>query len=59
MAYRPQYSNTDINPLFLTGFTDAEWSFILRIRNDNKCSAGYSAGLVFQIALHTKDVYIL
>ena len=49
----------DINPWVITGFTDAEGSFIMRIRNNNKCSAGYSAGLVFQIGLHKKDLSIL
>lgn len=34
-------------------------SFIIRIRNNNKCTAGYSVQLLFQIGLHKKDKSIL
>jgi hypothetical protein len=32
---------------------------MIRIRENNKCSAGYSAALSFQIGLHKKDLSIL
>nr|3QQY_A Chain A, Ribosomal protein 3/homing endonuclease-like protein fusion [Ophiostoma novo-ulmi subsp. americana] len=48
-----------INPWILTGFADAEGSFLLRIRNNNKSSVGYSTELGFQITLHNKDKSIL
>lgn len=38
---------------------DAEGSFIVRIRKNKKCSAGYSVELFFQIGLHAKDKAIL
>nr|5THG_A Chain A, I-OnuI_e-hCCR5 [synthetic construct]5THG_D Chain D, I-OnuI_e-hCCR5 [synthetic construct] len=48
-----------INPWILTGFTDAEGSFMLRIRNTNNRSVGYYTSLVFEITLHNKDKSIL
>nr|ACV41175.1 ribosomal protein 3/homing endonuclease-like fusion protein [Ophiostoma minus] len=55
-AYIPR--NESINPWVITGFADAEGSFLLRIRN-NKNSVGYSTELGFQITLHNKDKSIL
>nr|5T2H_A Chain A, I-OnuI_e-hTCRa [synthetic construct] len=50
---------SSINPWILTGFADAEGSFILDIRNRNNESNRYRTSLRFQITLHNKDKSIL
>nr|5T2N_A Chain A, I-OnuI_e-ag007820 [synthetic construct] len=50
---------SSINPWILTGFADAEGSFILRIRNNNGMRVGYLTELIFSIKLHNKDKSIL
>ena len=54
-----ELDTANIDPWFFTGFTDAEGSFILRIRDNNKLSTGYSVQLGFQIGLHKRDRSIL
>ena len=48
-----------INPLFITGFVDAEGSFILKITKSYKYKAGWKVEPVFSIGLHSKDLRIL
>ena len=48
-----------LNPWFITGFTDAEGSFIIRIRKKPKSSVGWVVVAIFSIALHKKDLHIL
>lgn len=50
-------TNTNsLNPNFITGFCDAEGSFILNISKDPRYVLGWSTKLVFSIHLHSKDV---
>nr|QBM09637.1 hypothetical protein [Dactylella sp.] len=50
---------THINPWFITGFVDAEGSFILKISKSLKYKAGWKVEPVFSIGLHQKDWRIL
>ena len=48
-----------INPGFLTGFTDGDGCFYLAIVKNKKLKTGWDIQLVFQIHLHTKDLFLL
>jgi len=48
-----------INPHFLTGFADAEGSFVLSITKSNNVKSGWVIKPRFQIHLHKKDLFIL
>jgi hypothetical protein len=48
-----------IDPNFLTGFTDAEGSFVLSITKSNTVRSGWIIKPRFQIHLHKKDLFIL
>ncbi|KAF3930965.1 hypothetical protein ABW19_dt0210481 [Dactylella cylindrospora] len=45
------FEPNQINPYYITGFTDAEGCFLI----NSKMKIGYSVELVFKIALHPKD----
>ena len=47
------------NPWFLTGFIDAEASFMIKIRKSSRYRLGWSVEPVFQIELHKKDLDLL
>ena len=49
------FEPNQINPYFITGFTDAEGCFLINVRPNSKMKIGYSVELVFKIALHVKD----
>ena len=55
----PLSSNYLLNPNFVTGFTDAEGSFILRIRKNSASKLGWYVEPIFAIALHKKDIIVL
>lgn len=46
-----------INPWFLTGFSDAESSFVIQINKNKKGT--WQVQTVFVIELHSKDLYLL
>lgn len=48
-----------LHPYFVTGFADAESSFIISIRTNNKLKTGWRVEASFQIGLHEKDRIIL
>nr|QDG01242.1 LAGLIDADG endonuclease [Scytalidium sp.] len=48
-----------IDPQFLTGFADAESSFVLSITKSNIVRSGWAIKPRFQIHLHKKDLFIL
>ena len=48
-----------LNPMWITGFIDAEGCFMMAIRKNIKCLIGYSVQVVFQVELHKKDRAIL
>jgi len=48
-----------LDPFFVTGFTDAEGSFILSINKSTRYKVGWSVVACYQIVLNIKDVDIL
>lgn len=48
-----------IDPYFLTGFADAESSFVLSITKSNIVKSGWVIKPRFQIHLHKKDLFVL
>ena len=48
-----------LKPYFVTGFTDAEGSFIVRIRKNPKAKTGWSVETKFSICIHKKDRMVL
>jgi len=51
--------NIVMDPRFVTGFTDGEGCFHIRIRKNQKCKLGWSLGLLFEISLNQKDKALL
>jgi hypothetical protein len=48
-----------LNPYYVTGFTDAEGSFLINIPKRSGLVLGYSISLSFKINLHSKDKELL
>jgi LAGLIDADG endonuclease len=46
-------------PSFITGFSDAEVSFMILINNNSKVKLGFQTQVCFQIGLHEKDRALL
>ena len=51
--------NSSLNPWFISGFTDAEGSFIISIVKDPYTRTGWNILLRFKIDLHQKDLPVL
>ena len=51
--------SNNLNPWYLTGFSDAESNFTVRIIKSNSVKVGWTVQLVFQIGLHKKDINLL
>lgn len=56
---RGNNTNLIIDPNFLTGFTDAEGSFVLSITKSDNVKSGWVIKPRFAISLHKKDRFIL
>jgi len=54
LNYKP-----NLNPWFVTGFTDAEGCFSISIKPDAKLKLKWRASPLFIIKLHIKDLAIL
>lgn len=52
-------TNLIIDPNFLTGFTDAEGSFVLSITKSDELKSGWVIKPRFSISLHKKDIFVL
>lgn len=50
---------TKIDPWFITGFTDAEGCFSIRVRKTTKTHIGWQVEAVFSINLHSRDLPLL
>lgn len=48
-----------VNPWFITGFTDAEGCFMCNMIKKPKYKAGWEIQPVFQIKLHVKDFFVI
>lgn len=51
--------NFVLHPWYLTGFVDAEGSFLIIIRKNKNFKIGWNVELRFQIHLHEKDTALL
>lgn len=51
--------STLINPWFITGFTDAEGCFSIRVRRTTRTRIGWHVECVFSICLHLRDLPLL
>lgn len=51
--------NLTINPYYVSGFSAAESSFIVRLRKMNSGKIGWQVSLSYQIGLHQKDLNFL
>lgn len=51
--------NNILNPYYVTGFTDAEGSFLINIQSRSGLKLGYSVSLSFKLKLHSKDSELL
>ena len=52
-------STNELNPYYVTGFTDGEGCFYVGISPDSKYKTGYRVKAHFQIGLHIKDLALL
>ena len=59
LAINQVHSELDMNPWFITGFSDAESIFIINIIKNNKHKTGWAVNSCFSIGLHKKDKVIL
>lgn len=48
-----------LNPWWVTGYTDAEGSFMINTAKAKTTTLGYTVRLIYQISIHTSDVKIL
>lgn len=48
-----------LDPYFITGFFDAESSFMLFLIKDSKYKTGWTVKLTFSVVLHKKDIVLL
>ena len=49
----------NLDPSYITGFTDGEGCFLINIRKKKNFKSGYSVGLGFKIVLHIRDYKLL
>lgn len=57
--YSTLLNNPKLNPWFITGFTDAEGSFIISVYNDAKSKLNWRVSAYFSIHVHEKDLPLL
>lgn len=53
------FSVKKLNPWFLTGFSDAESNFLVRVVKSDHVKVGWAIQPLFQIGLHKKDLNLL
>lgn len=51
--------NTNLNPSYITGFTDGEGCFSIKIYKSSRNIIGWQVQPVFQIKLHNRDIVLL
>ena len=52
-------STNELNPYYITGFTDGEGCFFVGVSPDSKSKTGYRVKASFQVGLHLKDLALL
>ena len=48
-----------LNPWFITGFSDAESSFLINVIENTEIKTGWRVRVVFKIKLHSRDIILL
>jgi len=56
---QPNTKNSELDPWFVTGFIDAEGSFVCSVRKRISSRVGWRTDSIFIITIHTKDVDLL
>lgn len=51
------FTPSTLHPFWVTGYTDVEGSFIIRVKNQR--GTGWCASAIFSIHLHIKDLHLL
>jgi len=59
VRYISQKFSSDLDPNFITGFTDAEGSFMIFVSKSSENRIGWSVGARFEISLHIRDEDLL
>ncbi len=62
LTFRKSYSTVnhkDLNPKWVTGFTDAEGCFTLQLKKNQPTKTGWAVSPCFVIHLHSKDTALL
>ena len=54
-----RHDNLEMNPWFLTGFTDAEGCFTIGVVKNKKYKVGWTVKLRFQLGVNEKDKFLL
>ena len=54
-----QNTNSKLNPWTVTGFSDGESSFMVRVRKNSKYKTGWLVAAIFSIVAHKKDLLLL
>jgi LAGLIDADG endonuclease len=57
--YSVSRAEKKLDPYFVSGFSDAESSFVIRIFKNSKYKTGWKIEARFQIGLHKKDIALL
>ena len=55
----PTANNSIINPFYMSGFSDAEASFVIAITDRSYLNIGGGVSAIFKIELHSKDLPLL
>lgn len=56
---KEEETNTNLNPWAVVGFSDAEGSFMVRIRKNSKYKTGWVVVAIFSIVVDKKDLFLL
>lgn len=59
MFLHTSFNNFKLNPFYVSGFSDAEGSFIVSIVERSYSKIGWGIGPAFKIELHLKDLPLL
>jgi len=59
MSTKKQIVQTKINPLFITGFSDGEGSFSIKVIKNKEYKTGFRVTQSFRINLHVKYYAVL
>jgi LAGLIDADG endonuclease len=58
-TFNDKDSSHNINPYWITGFSDGESSFVLRLYKTKKRKVGWCVNPIFSLELHIRDLYVL